>query len=286
MRGGRVTTYTVYHRLDRPSHVTSNIRIPIPGPEADPVPSCSPTRSVQRPLTATRAEFHSALKLVREVVGTDRRLTLELARSYERVSERRERWGCSPLSSDTLESPPPYSPPQDTHSPNLASPPSPDHSSSPIPDPMPNPLIPGDPAPSAEILFDWVNTFAKAHGFGIVRRNAYSYKGRKIRYSFQCDRFGEPAPTKGVWIRQRKSRKCGCKWMVIAEALEDGKWLLRQHSNPEHHGRSIGPSAHPSHRRLTTPIRATVKSTSRRVGIRARDVRAVVQEQHPQSAGM
>ncbi|RKK66565.1 hypothetical protein BFJ68_g18585, partial [Fusarium oxysporum] len=75
--------------------------------------------------------------------------------------------------------------------------------------------------------------------------------------------------------------------MVIAEALEEGEWLLRQHPNPEHsqhnHGRSIRPSAHPSHRRLTTPIRATIESTSRRVGIRARDVRAVVQEQHPES---
>jgi hypothetical protein len=75
--------------------------------------------------------------------------------------------------------------------------------------------------------------------------------------------------------------------MVIAEALEDGKWLLRQHPSLEHsqhnHRRSIKPSAHPSHRRLTSPVRTTIESTSRRVGIRARDVRAVVEEQHPQS---
>ncbi|RKK89591.1 hypothetical protein BFJ70_g17849, partial [Fusarium oxysporum] len=76
--------------------------------------------------------------------------------------------------------------------------------------------------------------------------------------------------------------------MVIAEALEEGKWLLRQHPNLEHsqhnHGPSITSSAHPSHRRLTTPVRATIESTSRRVGIRARDVRAVVEEQHPESS--
>ncbi|EGY20864.1 uncharacterized protein VDAG_02388 [Verticillium dahliae VdLs.17] len=35
--------------------------------------------------------------------------------------------------------------------------------------------------------------------------------------------------------------------------------------------------------RLTTTVRATIESISRRVGIRARDVRAVVQEQHPES---
>ncbi|KAG6978557.1 PKS-NRPS hybrid synthetase [Fusarium oxysporum f. sp. conglutinans] len=239
----------------------------------------------------TKAEFQSALKLVREVIGTDRKLTLELARSYERVRQWREKWGYSPLSSDAFESPPPYSPPREPSTQAV----SPQKirssplriSSSPAPDQIPNPPIPGDPAPSAEALFDLINTFAKESGFGIVRRNAYSYNGRRMRYSFQCDRYGEPRPSRGAGLRQRKSRKCGCKWMVIAEALEEGEWLLRQHANPEHsqhnHGRSIRPSAHPSHRRLTTPIRATIESTSRRVGIRARDVRAVVQEQHPES---
>ncbi|KAI8404297.1 hypothetical protein FOFC_15792 [Fusarium oxysporum] len=264
------------------------VRIPIPGPEIDKLSSCSPPQPAQEQSSPTRPQFQSALRLVREVIGTDRRLTFELVRSYEQVRQWRERWGYSPLSSDALESPPPYSPPQDRHSPAITSPPLPDHSSSPVPDAIPNPPIPGDPAPSAEVLFEWVNTFAKANGFGIVRRNAHSYKGRRIRYTFQCDRFGEPAPSQGAGLRRRKSRKCGCKWMVVAEALEEGKWLLRQHSNPEHsqhnHSRSIGPSAHPSHRRLTEPIRTTVESTSRRVGIRARDVRAIVQEQHPESS--
>ncbi|KAJ0127764.1 hypothetical protein HZ326_29128 [Fusarium oxysporum f. sp. albedinis] len=274
---------------------SQRIRTRIPGPETDLPLSSSPPQSTQRPPIATRAEFGSALKLVREVIGEEKRLTIELAWSYERVRQWRERWGWSPLNSDAYESPPPYSPPRGrpVQSPQASSPPrvvrsSPfEQSSSPTPDPIPNPPIPGDAAPSAEALFEWVNTFAKGHGFGIVRWNAYSYKGRKLRYSFQCDRFGEPRPTAGVGIRQRKSRKCGCKWMVVAEALEEDKWLLRQHLNPEHsqhnHGRSIGPSAHSSYRSLTTPFRATVESTSRRVGIRACDVLAVVREQHPES---
>ncbi|PNP73906.1 hypothetical protein FNYG_12757 [Fusarium nygamai] len=127
----------------------------------------------------------------------------------------------------------------------------------------------------------------KLMGFGFAKHNGRSYKGRKIRYSLRCDRYGDPRPSRGAGLRQRKSRKCGCKWMVIAEALEEGKWVLRHHPNPEHsqhnHDRSIRPSAHPSHRRLTTRVRATIESMSRRVGIRARDVRAVVQEQHPES---
>jgi hypothetical protein len=60
------------------------VRIPIPGPETDLLPPpCSPPQSTQGSPTTTRAEFQSALKVVREVVGEGRRLTIELAQSYE-----------------------------------------------------------------------------------------------------------------------------------------------------------------------------------------------------------
>ncbi|KAH6881053.1 hypothetical protein B0T10DRAFT_379172, partial [Thelonectria olida] len=160
-------------------------RIPIPGPEADPLPSSSPPQLAQEQPSPPRTDFQSALKLVREVIGTDRRLTLELARSYERVRQWREGWGYSPLSSDALESPPPYSPPRE---PSTQAP-SPQEirssplriSSSPAPDLIPNPPIPGGIFPTIETLFESVNTFAKANGFGIAKYNGYSYKGRKIR---------------------------------------------------------------------------------------------------------
>ncbi|EGU71885.1 hypothetical protein FOXB_17607 [Fusarium oxysporum f. sp. conglutinans Fo5176] len=214
-------------------------RIPVPGPEADLLPSPPPPQSAQEQPSPPRAEFQSALKLVREVIGTDRRLTLELARSYERVRQWRERWGYSPLGSDALESPHPYSPPREpstqASSPQEITPSPLRISSSPAPDLIPNPPIPGDIFPTIETLFESVNTFAKANGFGIARYNGYSYKGRKIRYSLRCDR---PSATEVSEVRMR----------------------------------------------LTTPVRATIESTSRRVGIRARDVRAVVQEQHPESA--
>ncbi|KAK4067510.1 hypothetical protein Purlil1_13843 [Purpureocillium lilacinum] len=264
------------------------VRAPVPGPGIDQLSRSCPPRAAPEERSPTRPQFQSALSLVREVVGTDRRLTLELVRSYDRVCQWRKRWGYSPPGSDPFESPPPSSPRLDEPFPDIASHPSSDRSLSPVPTLIPNPPIPGEPAPSSEALFESTNSFAKVNGFGIVRRNAYSYKGRKIRYSFQCDRFGDPTPSRGAGLRQRRSRKCGCKWMVIAEALEKGAWLLRQHPNPEHsehnHGRSIRPSAHPSHRRLTDSVRATVESTSRRVGIRARDVRAIVQHEHPESS--
>jgi hypothetical protein len=172
--------------------------MPIPGSETDQILSSAPPPSAQEKFSSARPQFQSALRIVREVIGTDRRLAVELARSYERVRQWHERWGYSPIDSDAFESPPPYSPPRKRHSLPIASPPSPDNSSSPVPEPIPNPPIPGDPVPSAEALFEWVNAFVKANGFGIVRRNGHSYKGRKIRYTWQCDRFGEPALNQGI----------------------------------------------------------------------------------------
>jgi hypothetical protein len=156
------------------------------------------------------------------------------------------------------------------------------------PETIPNPPIPGALEPTFETIFARVNAFAKDNGFGVVKRQAYSRKGRLLRYTIACDRHGDPKP-KGAGLRQRQSRKCGCKWNVIAEAIpaKDYQWSLRWPIDPIHtehnHPPSTDPSAHPTHRKLTDAIKATVESTSRRVGIRARDVRSVVDEQHPDS---
>ncbi|KJZ69596.1 hypothetical protein HIM_11010 [Hirsutella minnesotensis 3608] len=192
----------------RPSQLA---RAPIPGPDTVPA-NCPrlPQLTEEQP-SPTAPQFQSALQIVREVIGTDRRLTLDLVQSYERVRQWREKWGYPSL---------PAGSPSQERPPTTVS--SPDRSSSSIPDTIPNPTDPGEAETSAEALYDRVNAFAKNNGFGIVRRNAYSYKGRKVRYTFQCDRFGEPGPPQGTGLRRRKSRKCGCKWMVIAEALEEG----------------------------------------------------------------
>ncbi|KJZ68513.1 hypothetical protein HIM_12097 [Hirsutella minnesotensis 3608] len=152
--------------------------------------------------------------------------------------------------------------------------------------PIPNPPIPGPAAVSVDALQSHVNEFAKENGFGVIRRNGSGSQTRKTRYVFHCDRYGEPRMPRGAGLRQRRSRKCGCKWKVIAEALErnDYMWTLRafadlQHSQHNHH-RAMSVSAHPVHRRLTDSVKATIETTSRRVGIRARDVRGIVQEKH------
>ncbi|KAK1447047.1 hypothetical protein CMEL01_08886, partial [Colletotrichum melonis] len=282
----RRPTLYLTRRFPRGTQTTQCTTLPRMSPEPSPSPSSDES---QQPTQPTVEQFNNVLQLVMRVVGTNERLTTSLIQQHEQSRLWQETWG-------SQTSPPPYSPPRQ----NPPSSPSSfqtaasqrtqsNKSSSPPLDETPNPPIPGDPEPTANALFNRVNTFAKANGFGIVKRHKYTSRtGRLMRYLFQCDRFGEPGPSKGAGIRQRRSRKCGCQWQVIAEAQEEGKWLLRYHSDPQHsrhnHGPSLGASAHPSHRKLTRPVKDAIETTSRRVGIRARDIRAIVQEQFPEAS--
>ncbi|EFZ03338.1 transposase [Metarhizium robertsii ARSEF 23] len=154
---------------------------------------------------------------------------------------------------------------------------------------IPNPPIPGNPAPSVNSLLTQVNHFAKAHGFGVVKANGMVRPGHRSRYIFQCDRYGTPRPGRGAGLRKRKSRKSGCLWKIVAEALPQNnfQWTLRHFPEVQHrqhnHRCSADAAAHPVHRRLTSPVKATIQSTSRRVGIRARDIGGIVRDHFPDS---
>lgn len=56
-----------------------------------------------------------------------------------------------------------------------------------------------------------------------------------------------------------------------------------QKCNTTNHRCRADAAAHPVHRRLTSPVKATIQSTSRRVGIRARDIGGIVQDHFPDS---
>jgi hypothetical protein len=62
-------------------------------------------------------------------------------------------------------------------------------------------------------------------------------------------------------------------------------WTLRKLADPKHsqhnHDPSMSISAHLVYRRLTTSVKITIEATSRRVGIRACDIRGIVKEKHP-----
>ncbi|KJZ70653.1 hypothetical protein HIM_09973 [Hirsutella minnesotensis 3608] len=225
---------------------------------------------------AATIRFQSALDYARQQAKLDAPLALELANNHRTIGPK---WSAP----DTLAGSPSL----------LSSPPLPSHgreqeeyedwsgfsdtasSSQSATLHIPNPPIPGTPAFSIEALQHQVNEFAKENGFGVIRRNGSGSRLRKTRYVFQCDRYGEPRPSRGTGLRQKRSRKCGCKWKIVAEALKqnDYTWTLREFANPQHsqhnHDRSISLSAHPIHRKLTASVKATIEVTSRRVGIRA-----------------
>ncbi|KAL2885121.1 mutator-like element [Ceratocystis lukuohia] len=155
---------------------------------------------------------------------------------------------------------------------------------------IPNPPVPGPLEATADALYTRVSEFAKENGFAIIKRNSLTRKGRLTRYTFECDRYGEPRVNKNTaGLRDRRSRKCGCKWKIVAESLAQNNycWNLRLLKDPAHskhnHLPSINPSAHPAHRKRSSAVRETIQSSSRRAGIRARDVRNIVKEKHPEA---
>ncbi|KAK4077247.1 hypothetical protein Purlil1_12430 [Purpureocillium lilacinum] len=241
--------------------------------------------------TRTPVYFRSALDFAQEQAKLDKAVALELAHHCPTLAVERVAPGAndllsaavptSPLTPPTL--PPPTRQEEYEEWDGLSD------TGSPSQDaliPIPNPPMPGPAAVSIEALQSHVNEFAKENGFGVIRRNGSGSRVRKTRYVFQCDRYGEPRTSSSAGLRQRRSRKCGCKWKVIAEALEqnDYMWTLRAFADPQHsqhnHDHSMSLSAHPVHRRLTDSVKATIEATSRRVGIRARDVRGIVQQKH------
>jgi hypothetical protein len=153
---------------------------------------------------------------------------------------------------------------------------------------IPNPLISGESSPDITSLQARVNAFGKSHGFGVVRRNASGRK-EKRQYTLECDKYSNLRAPEDAGIRKRKSRKCGCKWKLIAEALASNKffWTLREFADSEYsrhnHKSSTTRSAHSVHRRLTSPIKSTIATISQRVGIRARDIGVMVQKQFRES---
>ncbi|KID97306.1 Transcription factor, FAR1-related protein, partial [Metarhizium majus ARSEF 297] len=231
----------------------------------------------------------TALGLARQLARADRHLASVLALAHEKertwTDERHQlqaRAGVSQLATGRDQTPLPPSVPgqadglSEQHDLSEAS------SGSKTDEIIPNPPIPGNPAPSVDSLLTQVNHFAKTHGFGVVKANGMVRPGHRSRYIFQCDRYGTPRPGRGAGLRKRKSRKSGCLWKIVAEALPQNnfQWTLRHFPEVQHHQHnhrcSADAAAHPVYRRLTSPVKATIQSTSRRVGIYARDISSIV----------
>ncbi|OBS17315.1 hypothetical protein FPOA_12188 [Fusarium poae] len=203
------------------------------------------------------------LRLARQLVKTDRHLASALALAHERdlawAEQRRQMQEGRATFSQPVTSPVQVSL-------------------------LPNVSAPGEEQCEQHDLSDASSSFAKTRGFSIIKAHSMIRPGQRSRYVLQCDRYGAPRPGRDAGIRKRKSRKTGCLWKIIAEALpENGfQWTLQHFPDAEHHHHNHNPStdaaAHPVHRRLTSPVKATIQSSSRRVAIRARDIGGIVRD--------
>jgi hypothetical protein len=99
------------------------------------------------------------------------------------------------------------------------------------------------PAPLPK-LFNIVNTFSKENGFGIVRRNVYSYKGRLNRYSFPSDRFGLPQPQKAPVLETEilESGDVIGIYLLNLQRKANGFFAIDPSHCQRNHERSLAPS--------------------------------------------
>ncbi|KAH7110212.1 hypothetical protein B0J13DRAFT_462555, partial [Dactylonectria estremocensis] len=131
----------------------------------------------------------TALGLGRQLVQTDRHLASALALAHERdlawaEQRRQEQRGrvtfSQPVTSPVQVSLLPEVPAQgeeqcEQHGLSDAS------SRSNAIETISNPPIPGDPAPSVDALFARVNSFAKTHGFGVIKAHGMIRPGQRSR---------------------------------------------------------------------------------------------------------
>jgi hypothetical protein len=65
----------------------------------------------------------------------------------------------------------------------------------------------------------------------------------------------------------------------------NNRWILQHPSNSKHHQHNhppnISPAAHPVHRKQTRAIITSIESANRKIEIRAKNVRNIIQHQHP-----
>jgi hypothetical protein len=135
-----------------------------------------------------------------------------------------------------------------------------------------------------------VNTWAKDHGFAVVRKNGRNRekrgenKGEYTRYELFCDRNGIPQ-SRSTGLRRSASRKCSCNWKGYAVRSSEG-WLYRNYSEGLHHNHpaSSHPSAHPQHRKRNKEVLKTIAKAAGHPGIRAREVGSIVADQHPETS--
>ncbi|KAK4198542.1 hypothetical protein QBC40DRAFT_178456, partial [Triangularia verruculosa] len=83
-----------------------------------------------------------------------------------------------------------------------------------------------DPQPTAKLLQEKLNLFAKQHGFAVNKSSGRKPKGPNkndyTRYNLLCDRHGDSRPARGKGIRVSLTRTIGCKSKGVAVRTPEG----------------------------------------------------------------
>jgi hypothetical protein len=118
--------------------------------------------------------------------------------------------------------------------------------------------------PSREALFEAIQSWAKPRGYAFtVGKSKLEGQRRKVYYA--CDKcYPTPLPTT-TRIRDTQTRGTGCPFSILAVELSSSLgWELRYRPgtiySTHNHPPSLSPSAHPSHRQLSTEARNTAQN--------------------------
>jgi hypothetical protein len=137
--------------------------------------------------------------------------------------------------------------------------------------------------PTKEALFEAIQSWSKLRGYAFtVTRSLKKKERQKVYYS--CDRCPPPPPARDDRIRDTQTRGTGCLFSIIALENALGEWEVKYRPeaqyNTHNHLPSLRPSAHPSHRQLSTTTKNTIK-TFFQAGIQPRQTLTFLQQADP-----
>lgn len=143
----------------------------------------------------------------------------------------------------------------------------------------------GPPCEKVEDLMESLNSFAKANGYCLVRRQASNYHdGKPTRYYVYCDRSSQHVShSRGV--RRATTRKSNCPFVAAVKANKstDYKWVfeLRAEEKYRTHNHDVSSAVSHAHaHRFTEQMEQQVRSMAS-VGISPMDIHATLKSGFP-----
>jgi hypothetical protein len=117
--------------------------------------------------------------------------------------------------------------------------------------------------PTREALFEAIQSWSKLRGYAFTITRSLKKKQRQKVY-YACDRCPPIPLPREKHIRDTQTRGTGCLFSVIALENASGEWELKYRPeaqyNTHNHLPSQSPTAHHSHRRLSTQARHIAQS--------------------------